>query len=304
MSFFDQLALHAAGAVGKYQQGNRAGEQERYKRGITAQDRQDDLERQALQQSIMQQRDAQAEAFRRDQLSQGEAYRRDTMERAAVDRGAAREQQAAIAREQIAARAEQGDKERAARADQARLVAALRPPKPEPIPKQPSESERRGAGLLTVLEPADQRVSKIEDGLTKGDIALTRGGIVGRFFQSPEAKQYDDDLKSLVSTYLYVVSGATASPKEVDNQVAMIRVNEADVGDAATIALKQKRRQEMMGAVRTIAGRAAPAALPGQQDQNNNDAALAQARRAIAGGKNKAAVAARYQQLTGKPFPE
>lgn len=60
MSLFDQLALHAAGVAGKYQQGRNDAAQERYKRDITAQSRQDELERQALQQAILQKREERA----------------------------------------------------------------------------------------------------------------------------------------------------------------------------------------------------------------------------------------------------
>lgn len=127
-------------------------------------------------------------------------------------------------------------------------------------PAIPTESERRGAALLHVLEPANARINAIEDGLSKGQIALNRGGLLGRFAQSPEAKQYDDDLRSVVANYLYVVSGATANPGEVENQIKMIRINEAD--DPATKATKRQRRQEMVEAVRLVAGRAAPEGVP------------------------------------------
>lgn len=127
-------------------------------------------------------------------------------------------------------------------------------------PVVPTESERRGAALLHVLEPANKRVEALEKGLSTGQIALSRGGLLGRFAQSPAAKQYDDDLRSIVANYLYVVSGATANPGEVENQIKMIRVNEAD--DSDTRDTKRQRRQEMVDAVRLVAGRAAPEQSP------------------------------------------
>lgn len=139
------------------------------------------------------------------------------------------------------------------------LATHIVEPKEPKVPPQPGESERRAAGILHMLEPADKRVDAIEEGLSKKQIALSRGGVLGRFGQSPEGKQYDDDLKSLVAFSLYAVSGATANPGEVENQVKMLRINEAD--DPATKLVKRQRRKELVESVRLMAGRAAPKRL-------------------------------------------
>lgn len=171
------------------------------------------------------------------------------------------------------------------------------PPEPK-TPSPPSEGERRGAGLLTVLEKSNARIDAVENGISTGQIALSRGGLLGRFAQSPEAKQYDDDLRHFVASALYVVSGATANPGEVENMVKTIRVNEGD--DPATRQVKAQRRKELIDAVRVIAGRAAAPEAPETAAEPAEDAERAAALAAMERGADPAAVKARYKQRTGK----
>ena len=69
MGLLDQLALRAAGVAGKYQGGRLAGEQERYKRDTTSQARRDDLERQALERALLEQRNQELTEYRRGMLN-------------------------------------------------------------------------------------------------------------------------------------------------------------------------------------------------------------------------------------------
>lgn len=259
--FLDSLFRNAPGIVAKGLAGRQAGIDQREQQTRDEEDRRALYARQALQNMLTQQTvdETQQTGPLRRTLLQSQA------EKAQADAEDARAQAAGTGR--YAPKLEKAilpEWQREGFPDQAsyltyahRKAAATHitdPKEPKP-PAQPSESERRAGAVLHVLNAANDRVNGVEEGLGKGQLALSRGGMFGRAIQTPEAKQYDDDLKLMVSHYLYVLSGATANPGEVANQAATMRINEAD--DPATRAIKTTRRRQMVEAVKLMAGRAA-----------------------------------------------
>lgn len=122
---------------------------------------------------------------------------------------------------------------------------------------QPSESERRAAGLLTEMIPAAKVVKQYSPHVSGLDAMLP--GPVANFANrnKPEVQKALQAAQDLVSTYLYAISGATVTPDEARKRAQLILPGPSDSAE-----LKKQKAEtvdRMIEAVRTLSGRAAPA---------------------------------------------
>jgi hypothetical protein len=140
----------------------------------------------------------------------------------------------------------------------------------EPIPHGPAdpatagkttEATRRNQQLAKVLEPEVQSLlgpdgnSGTFDALTNGwSQAVDAMGPLGLVVGGGPAAEYQqakNSLKTIIASYLYSVSGATANPGEVETQASVLtpKPNEP----AASVAEKRRRIATMVQAVRDAA---------------------------------------------------
>lgn len=126
-----------------------------------------------------------------------------------------------------------------------------------------TEATRRNQQLATVIDPEVK--SLIGDGTPQnpgtfdslangGDQARNAGGgIAMALGQGPSAEyqQAQNSLKTIIASYLYSVSGATANPGEVETQAAILTPKIGE--DPKSIAAKKDRVVQMVEAVRAAA---------------------------------------------------
>lgn len=123
-------------------------------------------------------------------------------------------------------------------------------------PKQPDAGERRGAALSQVAEEAYNRLQNSTPP-SPADVAAGKVPMgLGNYWLSDERKNQKNAGAQLVSSYLYVISGATVTPQEAERQAEAILPQPNDGPDV--LAQKARTRQTMIEAIRTVAGRAAP----------------------------------------------
>lgn len=118
---------------------------------------------------------------------------------------------------------------------------------------QPSESERRAGALYAV---ANDAIPILDSAGAPGywDTLSRRAG--GQALVSTHQQVVNQAALQLSAAYLYTVSGATASPEEVEKtaQTFVPQVGDSD----AVLARKASARKIAVGAIRTMAGRAVP----------------------------------------------
>lgn len=120
-----------------------------------------------------------------------------------------------------------------------------------------TEATRRNQQLATVITP--ELAGLIGDGKTPGTFdALADPGNqvwnglgVGNFLASPQYQQAQNSLKTIVASYLYSVSGATANPGEVQNQVDVLTPKPGESKES--VAAKKQRLVQMVDAVKAAA---------------------------------------------------
>jgi hypothetical protein len=124
-----------------------------------------------------------------------------------------------------------------------------------------TEATRRNQQLATVIEPEVQ--SLMGDGKNPGTFdALANGwdqardaggGLAMGVGQgpSPAFQQAKNSLKTIIASYLYSVSGATANPGEVETQASVLTPKFGE--SPAAVADKKRRIQVMVDAVRAAA---------------------------------------------------
>jgi hypothetical protein len=142
-----------------------------------------------------------------------------------------------------------------------------------------TEATRRNQQLATVIVP--ELKSLLGDGKSPGTFdALAdlgqqaRNGIpgVGNFLTSPEYQQGQNSIRTIIASYLYSVSGATANPGEVENQASVLTPRPGDTPQ--TIAAKKARLQDMVQAV-VAAASGTPISVDASQLPNGAPAAQA-----------------------------
>ncbi|UOF79588.1 hypothetical protein [Caudoviricetes sp.] len=154
---------------------------------------------------------------------------------------------------------------------------------------QPTESERRGGALLTVAEKSNAELNQLGDPsfATRAFGSATQTG-----------RQYKNAATAFARSYLYLVSGANATDSE--SQALADQIIPSALDNEDTRKAKAERRVTMLAAMRSVAGRAAPAADAVAGGSPNVDALRSQAVDVIRKGADPNAVAARFKKLTGQ----
>jgi len=126
--------------------------------------------------------------------------------------------------------------------------------------RPPTEGERRNQQLASVIEPELATLEQNWDALTDPGNQMAGaevgGNRPGLAFTSPEYQQAINSLSAIVASYLYSVSGATATDEEIKRQVNLLtpRLGESE----ASANAKKDRIRQYAEAVKFAAGRAAP----------------------------------------------
>ncbi|RYY67712.1 MAG: hypothetical protein EOO12_00200 [Chitinophagaceae bacterium] len=125
--------------------------------------------------------------------------------------------------------------------------------------KPPTEGERRNQQLATVIKPELATVENNWKALTDAgnqvagsDLGGNRPGLA---FTSPEYQQAINSLSTIVASYLYSVSGATATDEEIKRQVNLLTPKLGESEQSAN--QKLDRIRTYAAAVEAAAGRAA-----------------------------------------------
>ncbi|WP_434723038.1 phage tail tip lysozyme [Mesorhizobium sp. RIZ17] len=131
--------------------------------------------------------------------------------------------------------------------------------------KPPNEQQQRDNKLYSVVAPELSIVEKNFDALSNtSDQALSaipHGSDYGAdYLKSPEYQRASNSLRTIIASYLYSVSGATAAPAEVENQASILTPKPGEA--KASLNDKLARIRAMVDAIRT-GGSGAPPAAPG-----------------------------------------
>jgi hypothetical protein len=135
-----------------------------------------------------------------------------------------------------------------------------------------TEGERRNQSLYSVAKPQldialnnwdslsqlrNQAIEKAGDVPYVGGVAKT----LGSYGTTEKYQRARNAMKTIVATYLYSTSGATANPGEVENQVDVLMPLPGE--QPASVADKKQRLTDMVEAIRMAGG---PSAQPAAQN--------------------------------------
>jgi hypothetical protein len=123
-----------------------------------------------------------------------------------------------------------------------------------PKSKPPNEQQQRDNKLYSVVAPELDIVEKNFDALSNtSDQALSaipHGSDYGAdYLKSPEYQRASNSLRTIIASYLYSVSGATAAPAEVENQAAILTPKPGEA--KASLDDKLARIRQMVEAIKT-----------------------------------------------------
>jgi hypothetical protein len=124
-------------------------------------------------------------------------------------------------------------------------------------PEKLTEGERRGGALLTMAENA---YPVLENAKAPGRLSSIAAKLGANEALSTERQQMEQAASQLVSSYLYLVSGATATDDEIRRRAQEVIPQPGDRPEV--VAQKQQARKAMMDAMRVAAGRGADLAAP------------------------------------------
>jgi hypothetical protein len=134
--------------------------------------------------------------------------------------------------------------------------------------KLATEGERRNRSLYSVVAPELQIVEENFDALAdmwnQGASKLP----MSDFATTPEYQMAANSLQTIIASYLYSVSGATANPGEVEKQAAILTPRPGE--SAVSVASKKRRIREMVNAIRQSGGQWTPEVM-GDADQPAGD---------------------------------
>ncbi|MCT2578559.1 MAG: hypothetical protein E5X23_28600 [Mesorhizobium sp.] len=135
------------------------------------------------------------------------------------------------------------------RADNAGIL-----PLTAPKSKPPNEQQQRDNKLYSVVAPEMQIVERNFSALSNpSDQALSaipHGSDYGaEYLKSPEYQRASNSLRTIIASYLYSVSGATAAPAEVENQAAILTPKPGEA--KASLDDKLARIRQMVDAIKT-----------------------------------------------------
>lgn len=150
-----------------------------------------------------------------------------------------------------------------------------------------TENERKNQSLSSVIEPELKVVEDNFDALTDPKNQAYSRLPFSEFATTPEYQKAANSLQTIVSSYLYSVSGATATPDEVKKQTDILTPRPGESKES--IANKKQRVRTMVNAVRQ-AGSLPPLEGPAPVSED-----IQAARDAIAKGAPRDAVIKRLQ---------
>jgi hypothetical protein len=110
-----------------------------------------------------------------------------------------------------------------------------------------SEAERKNQSLFSVIKPELQVVEDNFDALSDPKNQAFSRMPFSEFATTPEYQKAANSLQTIVSSYLYSVSGATATPEEVRKQTDILTPRPGESKDS--IENKKKRVRTMVNAV-------------------------------------------------------
>lgn len=110
-----------------------------------------------------------------------------------------------------------------------------------------TEAERKNQSLFSVIKPELQVVESNFDALTDPNNQIFAKMPFSEFVTTPEYQQAANSLQTIVSSYLYSVSGATATPDEVKKQTDILTPRPGESKES--IQNKKRRIRTMVNAV-------------------------------------------------------
>lgn len=140
-------------------------------------------------------------------------------------------------------------------------VPAQRPgmiPLTQGKPDKPlTEAQQKNRSLYSVIKPELKTVEENFDALTDPKNQVFSKMPFSEFATTPEYQKAANSLQTIVSSYLYSVSGATATPDEVRKQTDILTPRPME--DKASVENKKQRIRTMVNAVAQSGG------LPGEE---------------------------------------
>ncbi len=158
-----------------------------------------------------------------------------------------------------------------------------------------SEAERKNQSLFSVIKPELKVVEDNFDALTDPSNQVYSKMPFSEWKTTPAYQQAANSLQTIISSYLYSVSGATATPEEVRKQTEMLTPRPLESKES--IANKKQRIRTMVNAV-AQAGSLPPMEAPAA---TGNDADIQAARDAIAKGAPRDKVIQRLRDANIDP---
>lgn len=134
--------------------------------------------------------------------------------------------------------------------------------------KAPTEAQLRNQQLYQVAAPelkiVEDNFGALSNLSDQAWSAIPGSSNYGaNYMQTPEYQRATNSLQTIIATYLYSTSGATANPGEVANQASVLMPKPGE--DPASVADKLARVRTMVDAIKTAAsgGQQQPVAAPG-----------------------------------------
>lgn len=160
-----------------------------------------------------------------------------------------------------------------------------RPEKPKDLAK-PSIGAETAYGILPVLKQADQELDTLT-GSDLGALISRKGGILGRYFLTPEQKQYNDAIDDFSLQYTTAIHGKRVNSETVHGVQNMLRIVPGD--DEGTIKRKVARRKEFLQAAERFGAGATSYHAKTDNAGGEDDAS------AVAGGTDAESAFAKWQ---------
>ncbi|TGS47526.1 hypothetical protein EN824_07410 [Mesorhizobium sp. M8A.F.Ca.ET.181.01.1.1] len=140
-----------------------------------------------------------------------------------------------------------------------------------PKTKPPNEQQQRDSKLYSVVAPELAIVEKNFDALSntrdQALSAIPHGSDYGAdYLKSTDYQRASNSLKTIIASYLYSVSGATAAPAEVENQASILTPKPGEA--QASVDDKKARVRAMVEAIKN--GGAAAASPSGNGGTTSN----------------------------------
>ncbi|TPJ52715.1 hypothetical protein [Mesorhizobium sp. B2-6-4] len=127
---------------------------------------------------------------------------------------------------------------------------------PKPV-KPPTEQQVRNQQLYQVAAPelkiVEDNFGALSNLSDQAWSAIPGAGNYGaNYLQTPQYQRANNSLKTIIATYLYSTSGATANPGEVENQASILMPKPGE--DPTSVADKLARVRVMVDSIKTAGG--------------------------------------------------